>query len=328
MAKSTFSNITEYSAQSLSTLAVPIVKADDTVKHIEELLKTDVKSYKSISNIFVVDSQQKFLGSFPISRLYSENSSTTSQEIIQGKKQITVRPHTRTHHLALTVIDNNLTAIAVVDESEKFLGAVVSQEIFKILDNQALEHSLKLGGISKKHRQNLLSIPISTSLKHRLPWLILGLMGGIVTAGLVRGFEETLERNIVLAAFIPLVSYMADAVGTQMEAFIIRDLAVDPKLDFRKYFIKQFKIIFMIAILISIVLYLVSSFLFHDSSLSVVVSLGLLIAVISSVLTGMLIPYYFSKFKFDPADASGPIATIMQNILSLLIYFSIATIIL
>ena len=328
MSKTSIYNKNEHSAENLSTLAVPIVNADDTIEKVEKLLKTDVKKFKSISNIFVVDSSQNFLGSFPITRLYSEVSTTTSKELIQGKKQVTVRPLTRTHHLALTAIDNNLTAIAVVDDTGKFLGAVVSQEIFKILDNQALEHTLKLGGVSRKHRQNLLSIPITTSLKHRLPWLMLGLIGGIATAGLVRSFESTLERNLILAAFIPLVSYMADAVGTQMEAFIIRDVAVDPKLDFKKYFIKQFKIIGIIAVLMSAVLYLVSIFLYHDPSLSLVVSLGLLIAVVSSILTGMMIPYYFSKLKFDPADASGPIATILQNILSLLIYFSIATIIL
>ena len=328
MSKSSITYKNEHSAESLSTLAVPIVNADDTIEKVESLLKADVKKYKSISNIFVVDSNLNFLGSFPITRLYREPSATTSKELIQGKKQVTVRPLTRTHHLALTAIDNKLTAIAVVDDSGKFLGAVVSQEIFKILDNQAVEHTLKLGGVSKKHRQNLLSIPITTSLKHRLPWLMLGLIGGIATAGLVRSFESTLERNLILAAFIPLVSYMADAVGTQMEAFIIRDIAVDPKLNFKKYFVRQFQIIGIIAVLISVVLYFASLFLFHDPSLSLVVSLGLLIAVVSSILTGMMIPYYFSKLKFDPADASGPIATILQNILSLLIYFSIATIIL
>ena len=113
-----------------------------------------------------------------------------------------------------------------------------------------------------------------------------------------------------------------------MEAFIIRDLAVDPGLNFKKYFFKQFKVVFLISIIVSLLLYFSSYILYKDQAVSLIVSIGLLIAVISSLFTGMTVPYFFSKLKYDPADASGPVATIAQNVLSLLIYFGTATIIL
>ena len=122
-----------------------------------------------------------------------------------------------------------------------------------------------------------------------------------------------------------IIVYMADAVGTQMEAFIIRDLAFNPQLHFLKYFIRQFTITSIISIFSSIVLYVLSYLFYRDYSVSLVLSLSLSIAIISSIFTGILIPYFLSKLKFDPANASGPIATIIQDILSVVVYFLIAT---
>lgn len=78
----------------------------------------------------------------------------------------------------------------------------------------------------------MLSLTVATSVRHRLPWLLVGLVGGVLIAGIIGRFEATLQEHLVLAAFIPLVVYMAGAVGTQMEAFIIRDLAIHPGLPF------------------------------------------------------------------------------------------------
>ena len=180
----------------------------------------------------------------------------------------------------------------------------------------------------KEHADNVMRMSTKTALIHRTPWLLIGLFGGIFSAKIVEFFETTLQRNIILAAFIPLIVYMADAVGTQMESFIIRDAAIHPKLNFTKYLFKQIFVVSMMGVLISGSLFLISLYLYNNVSVSLTLALSLFFAILSSVVTGLIIPFLFERTRLDPANASGPIATIIQDILSVSIYFFIASVIL
>jgi magnesium transporter len=168
-------------------------------------------------------------------------------------------------------------------------------------------------------------LTVRKSFTHRLPWLLIGLFGGIFAAKIVSSFEEVLSRNIVLAAFIPLIVYMSDAVGTQMESFIIRDSAMHPRLNLIKYFLKHLSITFLISAILSGALYFYSFFTYSDPKLSFVLSFSMFVSILSSVFTGLLLPMVFKREHFDPANAAGPIATIIQDILSVLVYFLIAS---
>lgn len=173
----------------------------------------------------------------------------------------------------------------------------------------------------------VMKLSTRTSVKHRLPWLILGLIGGIIASHIVSSFEEVLQKNIILAAFIPLIVYMSDAVGTQMESFVIRDLATH-KPKFIKYLAKHLLNTSLIAFILGSTLFLYSLVTQNDIRLAFTLSLALFISTTSSVLTGLLLPLIFNKFRTDPANASGPIATIIQDLLSVVIYFYIASILL
>ena len=171
---------------------------------------------------------------------------------------------------------------------------------------------------------NVMRLSFIKSVRHRFPWLIIGLFGGILAAHIVSFFEAVLSKNLILAAFIPLIVYMSDAVGTQMEAFVIRDSALHIHLNFIKYFIKHLLITAFIAFILGITLFVYSILFNKEVMISIVLSVSIFLSVISSVFTGLFLPRIFSKLKLDPANASGPIATILQDILSVVIYFSIA----
>ncbi len=173
-----------------------------------------------------------------------------------------------------------------------------------------------------------MTLPLIVLIMHRLPWLLLGLTGGIAASQIVGGFKETLEKNIILAAFIPLIVYMSDAVGTQMEAFVIRDFALHPKFKFRQYFIRQLTVIMSIGVILSTILYFATDFLLTTSKVSMVLAISLFFSVLSSVFSGLILPNVFEKLHLDPANASGPIATILQDIVSVLVYFSVARLVL
>lgn len=183
--------------------------------------------------------------------------------------------------------------------------------------------------MSRKTIDNIFKIPVYKSVIHRLPWLAIGLAGGVGAAKIVGSFESTLEENLILAAYIPLIVYMSDAVGTQMEAFVIRDFAIQSHMDFLKYFMRQTLVVTPIAVCLSMGLYGVNIYyLKQDKWIGVVLGLSLFAAIISSLITGLLIPYIIRKVRLDPANASGPIATIIQDLMSVTIYFYIANLML
>ncbi|QQS39114.1 magnesium transporter [Candidatus Woesebacteria bacterium] len=175
---------------------------------------------------------------------------------------------------------------------------------------------------------DVFKLSLTKSLKHRLPWLFIGLLGGLLASKIVGGFEELLSTNIVLAGFIPLIVYMSDAVGTQMESYVIRDFAMHPKINFIKYFMKHLTTVTFVGLIVSLLLFLSTLILNHELTISMVLSISLFFSILSSVFTGLIMPRIFEKTNTDPANASGPIATIIQDILSITIYFFVASLIL
>jgi len=171
---------------------------------------------------------------------------------------------------------------------------------------------------------NIMRLKVGTSVRHRLPWLVLGLLGGLLAAQIIGAFETTLTKNLLLASFIPLVVYISDAVGTQMESFVIRDIAIHKGINFFKYFLKQFVIVTIMAVILAAGLYVIILFLHGDSNLSLAVTLSMFFAIESSIFTGIILPILFRRLNLDPANASGPIATIVQDLLSVTIYFLVA----
>lgn len=161
-------------------------------------------------------------------------------------------------------------------------------------------------------------------VKTRVTWLLIGLVLSLGTAEVIKGFESTLKQNLILASFIPLVVYMSDAVGTQMEAMIIRELNSNKKFNFLKFIRAQALIVVLVAIIIGVLSGLVIMLLNDSSALGLVIGASLTFGIFSSLLTGSIMPYIFWKLHDDPAEASGPVATVVQDFLSVIIFLLIA----
>jgi magnesium transporter len=163
------------------------------------------------------------------------------------------------------------------------------------------------------------------AVKHRLPWLAVGTVGGLVIAQIIGQYQQTLEKNLILAAFIPLVVYVADAVGTQLEAFVIRDFALFRKLDFARYFSKQLLTVLVLALLLGVGVALIGLIMYRRFDVAGVLGLAVAAATLSALFSGLIVPFIFRKINVDPANSSGPLGTIIQDSLSVVIYFSIAS---
>ena len=146
---------------------------------------------------------------------------------------VTVRTSTDQERVAHLALKYNIKAVPVVSKDHTFLGVVPSDKILEILNREHTEDVLRFAGVRHKHspvQDVLLDQSPLTHVKSRLPWLVIGLLGGVLAAFVIGIFEETLAHELLLAAFIPAIVYMADAVGSQTQMLFVRALAVDHNL--------------------------------------------------------------------------------------------------
>jgi magnesium transporter len=186
------------------------------------------------------------------------------------------------------------------------------------------EDLARLGGFlaSTASARHALDEPLSARLWHRLPWLALGLIGAALAAVLVRGFEEELATDVRLAFFIPGIVYMAAAVGTQTEALVIRGLSVGVPIK------RVFRLEALTGLLVGAALAVVTIpavwLVLGSAQLALTVSSSLVAASAMATVVAMLLPWVMAKSHLDPAFGSGPLATVVQDLLSLVIYLAIA----
>ncbi len=168
--------------------------------------------------------------------------------------------------------------------------------------------------------------PVGHLIEHRLPWLILGLLGGIVTSIIVSSYEKILSADLRLAFFIPVIVYMSDAVGTQTETIYVRHLRKSGG-DFSKYLFKETGLGLSLGSIFGLVIGLFAAYWLHAPAIGITVGLAMFINVTIAPVLAIFIPEILYKEHSDPALGSGPLATIIQDLLSLLIYFLIASLI-
>ena len=308
---------------------VPTTHSGATIGDVSAMLRQLAAHAESLHYIYVLDDSRKLTGVLPIREVFRHEPHVRVADVCRRNDLHFVHPETHQERAAYIALKYGIKAVPVVDRDHTFLGAITGDVLLHILYKETHEDLLRRSGLHGHPMfDNVLTLPLHVSILHRLPWLLLGLLGGMFAAQVVSAFEQTLEQNLLLAAFIPLIVYISSAVATQTEAFIIRDLAMDHRIPFHKYVLRQSAVVGSLAALCAASLFGMSAWFHGQIAVSTVLAVALFVAVASSLLTGLLIPLLFSRFRADPANASGPIATIIQDILSLVIYFATASVIL
>ena len=312
-------------AGSLMTVQVPLVSKERTIEEVQNLLFKKMKSFETVNYIYVVDEKGKLIGVFSIKEVFRKPKNLKVSDIMK-KEMVKCRVSTDQEKVAILALKNNLKAIPVIDKENKFLGVIASDTILNVLHQENVEDILLAGGISKLDNsfRALATAEAGTLVKIRLPWLLLGLLGGVFAAQIIGFFKETLKSQILLALFIPVIVYMSGAVATQTQTLIIRGIAINSELDLKKYFLREIKIGSLLALILGGILAITSFLWWQESSLAIILGLSLFFGISLSVVVATLIPLILQKFKKDPAFGSGPFATIITDILSITAYFLIA----
>lgn len=221
--------------------------------------------------------------------------------------------------------DLDLVTVPVVNPSEQLIGVIHIEDILDVVYLEADEDIGKLTASGKEidFRTN----PFIASAR-RLPWLILLLFIGLISGGIIERFETTLEAVVALAFFMPMIAGMTGNTGTQSLAVVVRGL-VSEDLTYKKslkLLLREFIVGLVIGLVCAVIIAIIAYVWRGSMMLGLVVGSSLLATLIIGTLAGTIIPLILYKLKVDPAVASGPLITTINDILSLLIYFGIATI--
>jgi len=311
---------------------VPTALPEESIADIRKRLFEKAGDFETLNYIYILNKKGELTGALSLKDVFQKAENVKIKDLM-AKEVVRVRPSTDQERVAILALKYNLKAIPVVNKGNIFLGVVPSDTILEILHTEDVEDILRFAGIAKHDNFSSKIFHASPGVltKLRLPWLVLGLFGGILMAQIVTFFEEPLEKHFILAAFIPLIVYMADAVGTQTETLFIRSLVY--RVDIKKYFLREIKISLSIALALGLLLALVSYLWFKlfqaeleiGAGIGIILGISLFFTIVTAFLFGLLVPYFFMKLKKDPAVVSGPVGTIIRDILSLIIYFAIAT---
>ena len=304
----------------------PTARKEDTVKEVLEMLKKKSKLYESIDYIYVIENNSDLIGVFSIKDLFRLSPSTQVKKFMLTNV-ISVSPKTPGENAAHTALKHGIKAMPVV-ESKKLVGVIPPRKLSKILNDSLRKDIFHFAGIHKSHLQyeNTLKVPTGKSIIHRIPWLIVGLIGIILTAGFINIFENILEKHLILAFFIPAIVYISSALGTQIQTLYIRDLVVmGEELRVRKYLFKQMSVSIIMAGIISVFMFFIISIFWNQTYIAFVISLAALSALIITSLTAFIITYTIKKSGGDPALGGGPLATVISDATSIIVYFLIAT---
>jgi magnesium transporter len=309
---------------------VPTVPAGHTLAETQSYLLSRHGQFDTIDYIYVTGADGRLAGVFSIKELYHHPPSTNVDSVCRKSPLVTAGAKAHQEEIAYLALRHGIKAVPIVDEQGRLLGVVPHDGVNKILYRELREDILHLAGVTRGHSafDNIFEIPLLKSVRHRLPWLVVGALGGVAIAQIIGRFEATLSKNLILATFIPLVVYIADAVGTQVEAFVIRDFALFRKLDFARYFARHFLVVLIIAIMVGLLVALATFALYRRADIAFVLGLAVAMSTISALFSGLVVPLIFRKMNVDPANASGPLGTILQDASSVIIYLSIARLVL
>jgi magnesium transporter len=290
---------------------------------IEELQKSAEK-VEMVFYIYVVNEHNHLVGVLSLRQLLTVPAQTPLKAIMTSDV-ISVRPDMDQEEVAHLVAKYNILAVPVVDESNKLIGIITVDDVIDVMRQEATEDMYKMAGASEEEAFHAYSSFKIARL--RLPWLIVNLLGGVVTGYLMWLFKPTLETVIALVAFIPVITGMGGNVGGQSAAIVVRGFATG-RVDFStlgKLLFKEMRVGLIMGLICGLTLALVALFWHHSPMLGVVVGVALSAAMLVAATMGVLAPAFFKRMGVDPAIASMPFVQTANDITGILIYFATAT---
>ena len=308
-------------------MAKELVKVNEnwTVTRCVREMRAQAEQVTRVHSIYVVDNDEKLKGRLSLKDLLTVSTETHIREIYIPKVDY-VNVNEKPEEVAKIMSKYDLEAIPVIDEIGRLVGRITIDDIVDVIREEADKDYQMAAGISHDVEAD---DSIWELTRARLPWLILGLFGGLGAAAIMGGFEEMINKHAILFFFTPLIAAMAGNVGVQSSAIIVQGLAND---DLKGSIANRLWKEMLLALLNGLILaslLLVFTWIWKGSlATAIAISLSLLVVIVVAGVIGTFIPLFLHQRKIDPAIATGPFITTSNDIFGILIYFWIAKLIL
>jgi len=273
--------------------------------------------------VCVVDAGGRLVGVLRLTALFRADPDRPVGDIMERQPPCCA-PATDQEKVAGLALRHGIAAVPVVDADGSLLGVVPPEALIEVLRREHIEDLHRLVGIEREGAQarRALREPPARRVRHRLPWLGVGLAGSMLATAVVAQFEQALAQRVAIAFFIPAIVYLADAIGTQTEAIAVRGLST-AHMPLHHLLAGELGAGVLIGLALSAVAFPAAWLAFGDLRLALAVAATITVAGAVATTVGLLLPWLLSRLGQDPAFGSGPVATVIQDVLSLLTYFGI-----
>ena len=291
-------------------------------KCIEEMRK-QAEDMDEIYYVYVVDDDERLRGVLPLKKLIT-NPSIPKIKHVMKKDPIAVRDSDSIEEVTETIDKYDLVALPVIDSIGRLVGRITIDDVMDEVREQHERDYQLASGISQDVET---SDNIFTQTAARLPWLLIGMIGGLGNSLILGGFEGNLATNPKMALFIPLIGGTGGNVGIQSSAIIVQGLANNSlkEEDILSQVFKEAVVALINASTISLIVFIYNFFFLGDRAVTASVSLSLFAVVIFASIFGTIVPMTLDKLKIDPALATGPFITITNDIIGMMIYMFICS---
>ena len=308
-------------------MAKELIKVNEnwSVTRCVKEMRLQASEVTRVHSIYVVDNNNKLLGRLSLKDLLVANPKSNIKSIYISKVDF-VNVNDTGEHVASVMQKYDLGAIPVVDNNQKLLGRITIDDIVDLIKEEAEKDYQLAAGITQ-------DVDVDDSIYKlswaRLPWLFLGLLGGIGAAAVMGGFEEVLLQYKILFYFTPLIAAMAGNVGVQSSAIIVQGLANnDIKDSINNRLFKETLLSIVNGIILAVFLFGFIVYWQDEINVALAISISLVVVIIVAGIVGTFIPLFLNKRGIDPAIATGPFITTSNDIFGILIYFLMAKLIL
>ncbi|MBS9524093.1 magnesium transporter [Litoribacter ruber] len=310
-------------------MAKEFIKANQnwTVVQTINEIRRQAENVEKIYSIYVVDNKERLLGRVSLKRIILSAADTKIADIFEDD-QISVPTHMRQEEVAEIMRKYDLESIPVVNVKNKLVGRITIDDILDVIREQSEEDIQAMTGLSDDVEE---SDSIFRIAKARLPWLLIGVVGGLMGAGIIDFFEDGLQKVIALASFIPLVAATGGNVGIQSSSLVVQTLAAKSVFSDTPWqrFIKGFLIALVNGVVLGGFVLAVVVFVYkHEFIFGVTIGLAMFCVVLLASFMGTVTPILLNRFGVNPAIASGPFITTANDLLGLAVYFGVAMLLL
>ncbi len=316
----------EDSAGGIMTTEYISLPADVPVEDAIRLLREIAPEAETIYYVYVVNQEGRLIGVLSLRDLIAASDKSLIREIMRSNV-ISVNAALDQEEVARVVSKYDLLAVPVVDDTDRLLGIVTVDDVLDVLEKEATEDIYRLAGAGEVEGVELMEATVTRMVRRRLPWLLISMVGGILSGSVIGIFETTLQAFVVLALFIPVIMDMGGNVGTQSSTIFVRGIATGEigAMDVWRYFFRETRIGLSMGSICGVLVYGAAYIWQGDPILGVVVGVSMIATVSLAAVIGTLVPLLCNRVGIDPAITAGPFVTTIKDVTGLLIYFGVAT---